>query len=330
MPPAPDFELFMGPFLILVCIALMLFGVTCAQVYSYWTTYERDPVGYKILVGALWTLECTHTALCLHMLHGYFIKDIGDPSGLGNIIWSAGATIFLEVPIIALAQGFSIARIWQLSGGNVWATAVPAVFLFFRVAFGFGTATFLYVYNTWADFDANRGPFVTVNCGLTLAAVVDLMVTVILTYYLRQHKSSFRKTRYMVQKLVFYTINTGAITMVFSISAVFFFNLLRTSLMFGGVVEIICKLYANSTLALLNARQRIKEQAAMGSTGINSIPLELRGSGTASGSSGGSSAYPRTGVKIGVFKEVSTFGGAQSPSIASRSESDRKDSYSVV
>lgn len=34
---------------------------------------------------------------------------------------------------------------------------------------------------------------VTVNCGLTLAAVVDLMVTTILTYYLRQHKSRFRK-----------------------------------------------------------------------------------------------------------------------------------------
>lgn len=71
MPPAPHFELLMGPFLILVCIAILfvlppsviptfahccvsLFGITCAQVYSYWTTYERDPIGYKALVAALW------------------------------------------------------------------------------------------------------------------------------------------------------------------------------------------------------------------------------------------------------------------------------------
>ncbi|GJE88937.1 hypothetical protein PsYK624_050250 [Phanerochaete sordida] len=233
---------------------------------------------------------------------------------------------------MARADSFSIVRIWQLSGGNMWATAVPAVFLLFRAASGFGSTVYLYKYHTWADFYAHQGPFVTVNCGLTLAAVVDLMVAAILTYYLRQHKSRFRKTRYMIQKLMFYTINTGAITMVFSISAVFFFNLLRASLMFGGIVEVICKLYANSTLALLNARQRIKEGAAMGSTGINSIPLELRGNSNASGPSGGFSTYPKTDVQIGIFKEVSRFGGAQSASLTSGSEmeNDRKGSYSAV
>ena len=80
MAATPDFELFMGPFLILVCVALMyvrfpsmlrtfaepyasLFGVTCAQVYSYWTTYEHDPLGYKILVTALWCVEQIRRAL---------------------------------------------------------------------------------------------------------------------------------------------------------------------------------------------------------------------------------------------------------------------------
>ena len=68
------------------------------------------------------------------------------------------------------------------------------------------------------------------NCGLVLKAGVDLACTVLLAYYLHMHKSAFRscvaprlsawrllmvicRTRYMVEKLVFYAICTGALTM---------------------------------------------------------------------------------------------------------------------
>ena len=66
---APPLELFLGPLLVLVCIALTcvfrfdgwvvrlmrsrLFGVTCAQVYEYWITYGNDPRRLKGLVLAL-------------------------------------------------------------------------------------------------------------------------------------------------------------------------------------------------------------------------------------------------------------------------------------
>lgn len=53
----------------------------------------------------------------------------------------------------------------------------------------------------------------TLNCGLALAAFVDLITTATLTYYLRKNKSNFKRTRHLIQKLIFYTINTGALTM---------------------------------------------------------------------------------------------------------------------
>ncbi|GJE89138.1 hypothetical protein PsYK624_052320 [Phanerochaete sordida] len=114
----------------------------------------------------------------------------------------------------------------------------------------------------------------------------------------------------MVQKLVFYAIRTGALTMYArtpvagsdadccvcrqgrhdergvhgasprararAAADTAQYNLVPGSLMFGGMVEIVCKLYANSTLALLNARQRIK-RGADADGGVATIPLAFRG-----------------------------------------------------
>ena len=53
----------------------------------------------------------------------------------------------------------------------------------------------------------------TLNAGLALGALIDLMCTSLLTYYLRSHKTTFGRTQRMVQTLMWYTINTGALTM---------------------------------------------------------------------------------------------------------------------
>lgn len=74
---------------------------------------------------------------------------------------------------------------------------------------------------------------ILMNIGLVLASIVDISITVLLTYQLNKHKSAadfqrfvlytryysrrltfrYRSTQHLVQKLMFYTINTGAFTM---------------------------------------------------------------------------------------------------------------------
>lgn len=329
----PPLELFLGPLLVLVCIALTLFGVTCAQVYSYWTTYERDPPRLKGLVLTLLVLELAHSVMCLHMLYVYFVEDIGNPLPANEIVWSAGVTIVLEVLIVAFAQGFSIVRIRQLSGGNIMATALPTLLLLACCGFSLAAAALLYVYRTWPAYASHRGPYVTMNCGLVLKASADLTCTVLLTYYLHMHKSSFKATRHMVQKLVFYTINTGALTMAFTICVVFMYNFVPNSLMFGGMVEIVCKLYANSTLALLNARQRIKSVGeSTDEGGMNTIPLEFRGASTYEyESSRTQETHPSEGVIIDVYKDTTSSTDQPTPSTPSAAETAyMKDAYRIA
>ncbi|KAI0750543.1 hypothetical protein BC629DRAFT_1444806, partial [Irpex lacteus] len=64
-------------------------------------------------------------------------------------------------------------------------------------------------------------------------------------------------TNKKLQTLVHYTASTGALTVI--ISAVIVGSVkIENSLLFGGLIEFISKLYANSMLAMLNARNKIR------------------------------------------------------------------------
>lgn len=285
----------LSPLLILVCVALIFFGVFSAQVYAYWFAYQNDATSLRVFVLVLWFLELLHTIFCMHMLYTYFVDDIGAPLNAATIIWSAAASIYAEVSIAGASQGYFIYRLWALSNKNWLVAGVPAILLAGRMAIGFATAVFLMKYDTWVEFHAQRSSRVTTDCGLVLSAMVDIIVTLLLSYYLHKQKTTFRRTQHIMQRMMFYSINTGAITMCCSISALFMFNFLTTSLMFGGMVEILSKLYANSVLAMLNARKHLKSKFT---DNTNSIPLnftsqESRGTVDVSG-----------GVRIDIRKDV--------------------------
>jgi len=96
---------------------------------------------------------------------------------------------------------------------------------------------------------------VTVSCGLGLAVVVDLIIAFTLVYYLHKSRSGFQATDNLVRTLQTYVINSGGLTMICSIAVVATFAAIADNYVFLGLVEIQSKLYANSFLATLNARQ---------------------------------------------------------------------------
>ncbi|KAH9946534.1 hypothetical protein B0H21DRAFT_859127 [Amylocystis lapponica] len=263
-----------GALLIEIFIAVLLYGITTTQVYVYWFSYPDDIKAIRRTVVVVWLLETLHTAFCLHMIYEYMIVDFGHLLGIVNIIWSAGATVIIAVSIQAIVQVFFIRRIWIMSERSFVITAIPAVLLFVRVAFGFATASLTWTIPTWIMFRAETGPFATLITGLTLAALVDLIIALLLIYYLQRSRTGFKVTDHLIKSLMAYVINTGALTMVVSISIVLTFTLIKGSLLFAGLVEIQSKLYANSFLATLNARHHLSGSSR--DTGIHtSSNMEL-------------------------------------------------------
>ncbi|EKM54447.1 uncharacterized protein PHACADRAFT_210246 [Phanerochaete carnosa HHB-10118-sp] len=279
----------LSPLLILVCIAFIFFGIFSAQVYSYWFAYEYDGTVLRTFVAVLWGLELFHTIFCFHMLYTYFVGDIGAPINAATI----------ECARFDLCGGdYSglIARILHPSSLGIESQEL-AILLLARVATSFATAVFLVKFPAWAQFHAELSSKTTTDVGLVLAALVDIIVTCLLAFYLRQQKSAFRRTQHMMQRMMFYTINTGAVTMCCSIAALFMFNLIPTSLLFGGMVELQSKLYANSVLAMLNMRKHLRTKIGESS---NSIPLHF----TSQESRGTTDVINTSSLRIDIHKDV--------------------------
>ncbi|KAJ3545649.1 hypothetical protein NM688_g5604 [Phlebia brevispora] len=279
----------------MVLFACILFGVFTGQVYFYWTSYQNDPIYIKTLVILVWIAEILHTAFCMHMMYAYFIEGYGVLEELLHIIWSAGATVYLMVLIVASAQGFYIFRIWTLSNHSYLVAGIPAVILFCRIAFGFATGSLLYTYDTWVAYRSERAVVITLNTGLSLAALVDVITTSLLVYYLFKNKGAFARTNQVIVWLVHYTVDTGAITMIMSLAIVFTYNFVDGSLLFAGLVEVVSKLYANTMLAMLNARQIMRNKSDV----IDTVELSGQRRTHHRASIG------QMGTRVEIFKETS-------------------------
>ncbi|KAI0345552.1 hypothetical protein BDW22DRAFT_1342899 [Trametopsis cervina] len=269
-------ELAVGPLLVLICVACILFGVFSTQIFYYANNYEKDGPKLKMFVFCIWLLETLHTAFCIHVIYNYFVIHYGDPiHGINVIVWSAPVTVLLELMIVTMTEGFYIRRIWHLCGKKLYIVALPALLLVLRAAFSLLTFAFLYKYTAWAEYREHNLAQASLKAGFALGLVADFTITAMLIWYLRSRRTKFVQTNMKLQKLMYYTINTGALTLIVSAAIIGTISI-ENSLMFGGLVEVVSKLYANSMLAMLNARKYIHQVGESDMSEFNNA-IELSG-----------------------------------------------------
>ncbi|KAI0088633.1 hypothetical protein BDY19DRAFT_994011 [Irpex rosettiformis] len=275
MSPQSALELAVGPLLVLICVACILFGVFSAQVFFYWSTYDKDGPKLKAFVCFIWILEALHTAFCIHVMYFYFVTHFGDPvHGVNTIVWSCGITVILEVVIVSLTEGFYVRRIWHLAGKKSWVVAGPTLLLIVRAFFSLYTVSFLYKYETWANYREHQTAQSFLWTAFSLGLVADFSITSLLIGLLRKKRTKFAATNMKVAKLMHYTINTGALTLIVSAAVIGTIGV-KNSLLFGGMIEVVSKLYANSMLAMLNARKHI---TLLGEGDMSEFVMSTRGS----------------------------------------------------
>ncbi|TFK50119.1 hypothetical protein OE88DRAFT_1661669 [Heliocybe sulcata] len=243
-----------GDLLICIFIAAILYGVTCTQSFVYYQQYPGDRAFLKWMVGIIWVLETLHTAFCIDFIYVYTITHFGDEPFLDDIYWSGGITVILGVLVAGLVHAYYIRRLWIMSHGNKTLTGITTLLAVARFVFGTATTVQCYTVGKWTTFHEKRLPLVTLAGGLSSAAVVDIIVAVALIYLLDQNRSGFAPSDNRLKFIMAYTINTGALTTIFSVVIVITYGSLPSTLVFLGLVEIQSKLYANSFLASLNSR----------------------------------------------------------------------------
>ncbi|KAJ7810963.1 hypothetical protein B0H13DRAFT_2384243 [Mycena leptocephala] len=260
---------FLGAWFIGIVVSSVLFGVTCLQVYLYFTVHcARDPVFLKSFVVILLGLDTLHLALLSHSFYFSTVTNFGDYNELGITPWSllvstmrdstqfvqlTGIIEFIKVQsaigvlLAALVQLFYAFRIYIMSNKSL---VFPVIIGFCTLAeSGMGIAFMNKGFHTKYYKDAQSDtPYST--SALSFEVFCDVVIASAMVYYLLRNKTEIQTTNRAINLLVLYTVvrnlhpcDMGNISYDFDICIVLFYPF-----------------YGLSFMSILNSREYIREQ----------------------------------------------------------------------
>ncbi|KAJ7237139.1 hypothetical protein C8J57DRAFT_1194192 [Mycena rebaudengoi] len=258
-----------------VLLSYLLFGVTTTQLYVYHTRFPDDNWKLKLLVAFVWACEATHSACVAHTLYLYTILNYGNPKSLIQALPFTFDTAVLFTSIItAFVQGFFAYRIYILGKRRIMVPAISWAISTFRLIaclgiFGAGVRmTSLVIYEAQFGW--------LMNTVWAISAVNDIGITVSLVYLLYTQRNEIHsKTVPLIDKLIFWTIETGMMTSAWALLTLIFFVAMGHNFVWLAIYIIGARVFSNSLLASLNGRSTLRAMEAP-TSGIH-IPTTTTG-----------------------------------------------------
>lgn len=244
-----------GAMLVGGLLAFGLSGCVNMQFIVYCRVYFRESWRTKSLVIVIWLLDLSHSALVAVALWDSIIATYGDLSKIDTIPWCIGPAIELTALITFLVQSFFAYRIYKLQKKKL-TVAIPIVAISLaRLIMASITNSEMLKLKSYNTFFQRFSWIFTF--GLILSALVDIMITTFLCYFLRKNRPSFTDTMRIIDTLTFWTIQNGSMTSAAAIATLLCWKIMPSNRVFLGLHFVVAKLYANSLLATLNARKQI-------------------------------------------------------------------------
>jgi len=130
-----------------------------------------------------------------------------------------------------------------------------------------------------------------------IGAYNDIAIAIVLAYVLQQQKTGFKKTTHMINRIIMYSLNTGLITAFFGIATLIATVSSGDTLIFAIFFFTGSRIYANSLLAILNLRNRIREEEA------STLHFTSLGRLRTTGLSSGETQFNSQGIERGVYDQ---------------------------
>ncbi|EIN09210.1 hypothetical protein PUNSTDRAFT_68119 [Punctularia strigosozonata HHB-11173 SS5] len=232
-----------------ILISTVLFGVMTMQTYIYVASehFKRDKVYIKILVGFVWLTETLHTALSWSYLYGATITEFGQVLKLFLVPWDLATCVFLSGVVGCAVQSFFAWRIRVVSSQIV--IALPGWILsVFRLALAIALTVTSMRVGLLPEFVQQYRWLMNLAIANTMA--LDAYNAMSLILLLRRRRSRFRNTRLVLDKLILWTVETGAVTSVASILMLACTVSMPNNAIWLGILLFYAKLYSNSLLVL--------------------------------------------------------------------------------
>ncbi|KAJ7781603.1 hypothetical protein B0H16DRAFT_1878275 [Mycena metata] len=242
----------MGASLLGVIFAAGLYGVSCVQTWYYFNRYGSKDLWYiKTLVGLVFTFDSIHQALISHTVYWYVITNYSHPDALSKLVWSILLEVLFNGLIGLIVQSFLAMRVWRLSNRNVALTAVTSSLVLAEFGCSVAFTIQSLQLETWEQLAELKGLSMTVN---VLGAAADLFIALILVFYLHRSRTGFKKSDTMISKLMLFSVSTGLLTAFCAVASLVSILVWGKTLIYVAFYFSLGRLYFNSVLATLNAR----------------------------------------------------------------------------
>ncbi|KAH9926030.1 uncharacterized protein B0H18DRAFT_360518 [Fomitopsis serialis] len=257
----------MGSVLIGALFSALFYGSTLAQVAYYsWHYLRRDRLLVKTLVFCTLTLDTVITISDVGIVWSYVVQGHAQLLALTVVPKIFAVQYAMLRATICVVQIFYIHGIWRLFGQSrstynlmrLTVTIPPMVLSLLAFISGlvgvYDTAT-----HGWIITNTLRPDVVPSAINNCAAAGADVCICIALCWMLRSRMTGFKNTDNVIRTLTVYIVNRGILTTVIQIVNLgMFLSSIAPSTLTWFIFNCAgVKMYVNSMMAVLNARQHL-------------------------------------------------------------------------
>ncbi|KAJ6615468.1 hypothetical protein B0H10DRAFT_62909 [Mycena sp. CBHHK59/15] len=268
-----------GAWLISLFVETILYGMGALQTWLYFQWWPRDKRHIKAPVLIVIALETIQIVFFFRSSYFRFVQRFGIPQG--DLVWSDSLQLLANYLSAFTVQIYFAGRIYRLTKELI--TYKPSrlgIYVIMALAFiqlsaGITQTIFTYVLRSFEKLEKTK-PITTIQTAASLAC--DVGITLYLCVYLHRHKNGMSMINSMLNTLIIYAINRGALTTISSGLTMGLFLWKPDSFWFFLALAPNSKLYMNSMLATLNTRQHVRDKANSNDHSLHMETLHSGGS----------------------------------------------------
>ncbi|KAJ7088465.1 hypothetical protein B0H15DRAFT_780761, partial [Mycena belliarum] len=235
-------------------------GILFVQAYIYYESFPEDPWQLKSLNGTstlriIRCLDFAHLVLICQTSYHYLIDNWGDSLALLESTIELDLHLVLVGTATILCQGFFLHRVWMFSRRNWILVAVLGAMCMTTVGLDITMTVQLSQNTSIATINGGGGREVVAM--FSIGAGVDMIIAILLCWYLMQGRTPFEQTNFVLTRIIQYTIATGLATSLLSLGCVA-----------AGMHFSLGRMYTNALLATLNSRRNLRGMLGHSAAGM--------------------------------------------------------------
>ncbi|KAH9853719.1 hypothetical protein C2E23DRAFT_91919 [Lenzites betulinus] len=233
-----------------------LYGVSCSQMYYYFTSYSKDPWGLKLLVIVVWLSDSAHQALISHSVYWYLVTEYGNPVALTLLTRTIIAEVFFGICTGFFVQSFFVVRIWHLSGKKLAVVIPVAILVLGEFSVGMAYSIKAVSFTTFLEDTRLKSLSIATNA---FAAAGDVTIAVLMCKILHDSRTGFSKSDTLINKLMMFSVNTGILTSICACLSLITILAMPNTFVYITFFFLLGRVYSNTLMATLNARKSLRE-----------------------------------------------------------------------